>query len=203
MKEDLKRLVDILCEHQFVARYFETSQEAKQAVLKQIPTGASVGIGGSATVYQIGLVEDLEDKDCKIYSNWAAPAEDSARNLAAAQSADVYLLSCNAIVKDGRLVNTDGMGNRVSASIFGVPKVIYIVGRNKLVENLDEAFRRIQEVAAPQNAKRLGLKTPCAITGVCTDCNTPHRMCRVTTIHERPTRNTQTHVYLVDEDLGF
>ena len=118
-------------------------------------------------------------------------------------NSDVFLTSSNAVTMDGKLVNKDMIGNRVAAMIFGPKRVFVVVGVNKIVENVKEALERIERVAAPLNAKRLGVKTPCVETGYCTDCDSPDRICRVTTIIERRPSRTDLTVVLVNENLGY
>ena len=117
---------------------------------------------------------------------------------------DVFLLSANAVTADGRIVNIDGNGNRVAASIYGPKKVVFVVGRNKLVDGgLDDAVARIKRCACPPNCRRLNKRTPCALTGECADCSSPDRICMVTVVMDRRPRSTDVHVVLVDEELGY
>ena len=175
------------------ARGFEvtccaTRDEAKARVLKVAEGAATIGQGGSMTLKEIGVVEALT-------ALGKAPARASA--------VDLFLLSANALLLDGRIVNIDGNGNRVSASINGPKKVLYVVGRNKLVDGgLDDALARIKRCACPPNARRLGKTTPCA-TGVCADCNVPGRMCNVTVVFDRKPTGIAAEVVLVDEELGY
>jgi hypothetical protein len=118
-------------------------------------------------------------------------------------NSDVYLASSNAVTEDGRLINIDMTGNRVVAMIFGPPKVILVVGVNKIVKDVDEGIKRVKNVATPMNARRLGLKVPCASTGVCTNCDAEDRLCRVTTIIEKRPSRSDISVILVGEELGF
>ena len=107
------------------------------------------------------------------------------------------------MTEDGKIVSIDRVGNRVAATIFGAPKVILIVGRNKIVKDADEAIYRIKNVIAPAHAKRKGRKTPCAVTGKCSDCDSPDRICGVTVILEKKPLSTDLSVILIDEDLGL
>ena len=117
---------------------------------------------------------------------------------------DLFLLSANAITEDGRIVNIDGNGNRVAASVSGPGKVVYAIGRNKIVSGgIDAAIARIKEKACPPNCIRLGKKTPCAETGKCADCDSPDRICKVTAIFDRRPTGTPTTVYVVNADLGY
>ena len=114
-----------------------------------------------------------------------------------------FILSANAITIDGELVNTDGIGNRIAGMIFGPQTVIVIAGVNKIVENLDEALSRIRNIAAPANARRLGIDTPCVSTGRCVLCESPFNICRITAIIHRKPMLTDIKVFLVTEPLGL
>lgn len=116
---------------------------------------------------------------------------------------DLFLTSTNALTLTGNLVNIDGTGNRAASMFFGPRKIIIIAGRNKIVGSIEEGLNRIKMYAAPANARRLNLSTPCASTGFCADCNSPERICRITTILERKPLLTDIHVLVVNEDLGF
>jgi len=116
---------------------------------------------------------------------------------------DVVLTGCNAVTEDGKVVSIDGVGNRVAATIFGAPHVIITVGRNKIVKDVHEAIDRIKNVIAPEHAKRKGRRTPCVVTGRCTDCDSIQRMCNVTMIIEKKPLFTRLSILLIDEDLGL
>ena len=119
-------------------------------------------------------------------------------------SMDLFLLSANAITSDGVIVNIDGTGNRIAASIYGPKRVVYVIGRNKVVNGgLLEAIARAKRCACPPNCRRLNKKTPCADLGVCADCDSPDRICKVTAFFDRAPTRTPTKVILVDEDLGY
>ena len=189
----------------FEVLYADNSKEALEKVMSLIPKEAKVGVGGSVTVREIGLVEAIEKQGNTIFMDWEMPIErkEKIKIRKEALTSDVYLTSSNAITLQGQLVNIDGTGNRVSAMIFGPKKVIIVVGANKLVDTLDEAFARLRNIACPLNGKRLNLKTPCALTGKCTDCNSPDRMCRVTVILEKKPRLSDITIVLVGENLGY
>jgi len=200
---DYTALTHALLARRFLPQVFDTAAEAKAAAL-QIIGKKSVGIGGSATVRDMGLAEALQANGNQVYWHWlvAKEAKQAARDKAL--TADVYLSSTNALITDGRLVNIDGTGNRAAGLIYGPHEVIVIAGRNKIVGSLDEAIARIKRCACPSNARRLGLDTPCARTNQCFDCRTTARMCNVTFILEAPTRPVKAfHVLLVKEDLGL
>ena len=188
----------------FLPQLLPDAAAARDAALAIIGS-RSVGFGGSATVRDIGLYEALAERGNALYWHWHAPAEDRIATERLAQAAEVFVSSSNAVLTDGRIVNIDGTGNRVAGLIFGPPVVIVIVGKNKIVDGgLDEAVERIRRDCCPDNARRLGLNTPCARTGRCADCRTRARMCNVVAIHEYPTRVAEAfHVLLVDQPLGL
>ena len=196
-------LVKDLKGRRFLPEVFDTAEEAKTAALGIIGT-RSVGIGGSATVRDMGLAEALQANGNEVYWHWLAAKEAKQAARDKALNADVYMCSANALTTDGRLVNIDGTGNRAAGLIYGPHEVVVIVGKNKIVNGLDEAIDRTKRDACPANARRLGLDTPCAKTGQCYDCRTTARMCNVTFILEAPTRPVKAfHVLIVKEDLGL
>ncbi len=200
---DYEALVKALKSRRFLPEVFDTAQEAKAAALKIIGS-KSVGIGGSATVRDLGLAEALQANGNEVYWHWLAAKEAKQAARDKALAADVYMCSSNALTADGRLVNIDGTGNRAAGLIYGPHEVVVILGKNKIAGSLDEAIERIKRDACPQNARRLGLDTPCAKTGQCYDCRTEARMCNVTFILEAPTRPVKAfHVLIVKEDLGL
>lgn len=199
------KTVAALQNNRFNAVYYDTAQGALQELLSAIPPNATVGIGGSWTLIQLGLVEKLEARGNIVYCHHKpglSPEEilDIRRKQL---TCDVFLTSTNAITADGRLANTDATGNRVAAMIFGPKKVIVLAGVNKIVGTLDEAQERIRTTAAPLNNKRLNRPNPCVNTGYCVDCQGPTRLCNVTTvIHKRPPAS-DIHVWIVGETLGY
>ena len=117
---------------------------------------------------------------------------------------EVYLTSVNALAETGELVNIDGTGNRVAATLFGHEKVYFVIGQNKLAPTYDEALWRARTIASPKNARRLGMKTPCAVKGDrCYDCRSPQRICRGLVVLWGPMMGMEAEVILVDEDLGL
>ena len=200
---DYEALVKALKARRFLPEVFDTAEEAKAAAISIIGT-KSVGIGGSATVRDMGLAEALQANGNEVYWHWLAAKEAKQAARDKALNADVYMCSTNAITLDGRLVNIDGTGNRAAGLIYGPHEVVVILGKNKVVTGLDEAIERIKRDTCPKNARRLGLDTPCAKTDQCHDCRTSARMCNVTFILEAPTRPVKAfHVLIVKEDLGL
>ena len=187
----------------FSSHVCDSAEEAGQYVLSLIGSG-SVGIGGSATVKQLGLYEALVSQGNEVHWHWPVEKEQKAAERRKALSMDFYLCSANALTTSGSILNIDGTGNRVSATVFGPKNIIMIVGKNKIVDSIEDGLERTRQECCPANAKRQNLKTPCAVIGKCTDCSSPDRMCNVFTIHERKPKGFENfHVILVDEPLGL
>ncbi len=204
------------------AQYVSSRQEALSAILGMIPEGATVARGDSVSLDQVGVISELRKRNQnKVIDPFERDAdgfylverEQRWRMEREALSADVFLTGTNAVTLDGKLVNTDGTGNRVSAMVFGPEKVIVVAGVNKIVNDVDEALVRIHEVAAPINAKRLYLKhhrpefgdLPCVRTGSCVDCNHDWRICRYTVVIEGSMIRDKgrINVVLVGKELGI
>ena len=199
------KVVGALMKNNFQATYCQTKQESVEQILALIPADGTVGIGGSWTVGELGLLDKLADRG-NIMLNHGLPdlsAETKLELRRKQLTCDVFLTGTNAVTMDGRLVNTDGIGNRVAAMMFGPKKVVIVVGINKIVKDIDEAEKRIQLYAAPINNKRLNTINPCVRTGECMDCQGPTRICNVTTIMNKRPMLTDIHVVVVGEDLGF
>lgn len=188
----------------FEPHVFETAKDAASFVLSLAAPGALVAVGGSTTVKDLGLADALREEGHEVLWHWeAAPAERPAL-LARAMHADLYLASANALTESGVIVQIDGTGNRVGAMTYGPRTVCLIVGRNKLVSGgYAQAVARIKSVACPQNARRLGLDTPCAANGKCSVAACRNSMCSVTTSFERAPGGRRFLVLLVNEDLGY
>ena len=185
-------------DHRFQTSYFETKEEAASYLKEQI-VGKSVGFGGSVTTREMGLYEKLGENN-QVYWHWEVPGPETYRN---AHNADVYILSANGVAETGEIINIDGTGNRLAASIFGPKKVYYIVGKNKIAPDIPSAIKRAKDIAAAKNAVRLNRKTPCAATGVCHNCSSPDRICGMTLIVERPGTGMDVEILFVNEELGY
>lgn len=184
----------------YTVRVFSTGKEAADYLDAAID-GKSVGFGGSVTLDALGLYERLGTHNRTVW-HWKWEDKDAARR--EALTTEVYLTSANALAETGELINIDGAGNRVAAALFGHEKVIFVVGRNKLAPTVDAALWRARNIASPQNAKRLGKKTPCALKGDrCYDCRSPERICRGLVTHWGPMIGMGAEVLLIDEDLGL
>lgn len=188
----------------FGASYFESGAGAVEAVLELIPPGSAVGAGGSVTLRELGVLDRLAERgDETVYHRPEMDFEESMDVRRKAITCTYFLCSSNAVTMEGELVNTDGIGNRVCGMIFGPRTVVVLAGVNKLVQNRDEAFSRIRNVAAPANARRLGIDVPCVERGYCVDCRSPMNICRVTAIMSGRPMWTDVKVFLIGEPLGL
>ena len=181
--------------------YAASREEALRQALALIPEGGTVTMGGGMSVHEIGLVDALKAGNYNFIDR--DQCQDKRAAMLAAYDADVFLSSANAITQDGVMVNIDGNSNRVSAIAQGPKRVVFIVGMNKVCDDLDGAMKRARNVAAPINAQRFGLSTPCSKTGKCMDCKSPDTICcqfLITRFSRHPGR---IHVILVNDDLGF
>ena len=181
--------------------YAKDRAEALKLALELIPEGSSVTMGGAMSAHEIGLVEALKAGNYSFIDRDAYADKRAA--MLAAYDADVFLSSCNAITADGVLVNIDGNANRVSAIAQGPKKVVMIVGMNKVCGDVDGAMKRARNVAAPINAQRFGLSTPCSKTGACMNCKSPDTICCQFLITRYSRHADRIHVILVNDNLGF
>ncbi len=201
----LEKTAEALRRNGFSAAVFADRREVRPFLLAAARDAETVGFGGSITLAQIGFAGELKRAGKKLLIH-GRPGLDPAERFALMRrqlSCDIFFSSTNALTLKGQLVNIDGTGNRVGAMAFGPPKVVVIVGVNKIVHDLDSALRRIKEEVVPPNAHRMGYAPPCTKTGICVDCDSPERVCRITTIIERQPRDTQITVCLVNENLGY
>ena len=179
---------------------FETAQAAA-AYLNGAIDGVSVGFGGSVTLDQMGLYDRLAAHNNVI---WHWKTEDKLTARYQAMTTDMYITSVNGLAETGELINIDGIGNRVAATLFGHKKVWFVVGRNKLAPTYDEALWRARNIAGPKNAQKLHKKTPCAIKADrCYDCKSPDRICRGLVVLWEAVTSREMEVVLIDEELGF
>ena len=186
----------------FAVSCFETAAEARTYLLQALEGVGSVGIGGSVSVQQLNVVDTLLSRGTAVHWHWL-PSDGGEDPRRLALFADAYLCAPNAVTEDGKLLFIDGTGNRAAALAFGPKRVILVIGSNKLSGDEAEAIKRIREQACGPNGKRLGLKTPCALTGKCMDCSTKQRMCNVFLKLERRPGSHPVDIILVDEPLGF
>ncbi len=204
----LADLKDALEANNFEVHIAENVDAVKKIVREILSvTGAkSISWGGSMTYVQTGLYQELKDyKGIEVldtYEKGLAPelmAERRRRSLLV----DLFITGANAVTETGKLVNLDMTGNRVAAINFGPRNVIILVGRNKVVPDLEDAMMRIKNYAAPANAMRLDKKTPCVKTSICEDCRSLDRICNIWTITEKSFPKGRIKIVLINEDLGL
>lgn len=181
--------------------YAATKEDALKKALELIPEGSSVSMGGAMSAHEIGLVEAVKKGNYNFIDRDAM--EDKRAAMLAAYDADYFLVSANAMTEDGVIVNIDGNANRVSAIAQGPKHVLFIVGMNKICDDVDGAMKRARNVAAPINAQRFGLSTPCAKTGSCMNCKSPDTICCQFLITRFSRHKDRIHVILVNDNLGF
>lgn len=183
--------------------------ESKEELISQIEAivekDSVVSVGGSMTLFELGIIDYLRKGRYEFldrYKDGLSPAdiEDIYRK---SFFADAYFTSTNAITEEGELYNVDGTGNRVAAMLYGPKKVIFIVGTNKIVKDMDEAVKRVREIAAPLNTKRLNRKTPCTKVGHCMDCSSPERICNEYIVIKRQRDKSRMHVIFINENTGY
>ena len=179
---------------------FATAQEAADYLNTSID-GVSVGFGGSITLEQLGLYERLASHNSAVW-HWRTDDKLAARRQA--MTTDMYITSVNGLAETGELINIDGIGNRIAATLYGHKKVWFVAGRNKLAPTYDEALWRARNIAGPKNAQRLQKRTPCAIRADrCYDCKSPDRICRGLVVLWEALADMEMEVVLIDEELGF
>ena len=184
----------------FTFRYFETGAEAADYLTEQL-AGKTVGIGGSKTVEAIGLYEKLQGKAADVAWHWKTePNEARAR----AAKAQIYVSSANGIAETGEIINIDGAGNRVASNLYGHEKVYIVAGVNKVCPDVEKAFWRARNVAAPLNARRFGKDTPCVKGELkCYDCRSADRICRGVSMLMEPMIGMPIEVVIINEELGY
>jgi hypothetical protein len=205
IEERVKRAIEKLEAHDFKAMYVRSGEDAAKEIWKYITPQTRVGAAGSVTIRQLGILDQIEAKGNIIYDHWkpGLSKEKISEIRKLQMTSDLLLGSVNAVTMNGELINIDGIGNRVTSTIFGPGKVILVVGYHKIAEDVQEGIKRIKDVAAPINARRLNVDVPCAKLGRCVNCNSPDRICRVVVIHERRPSLTDMLIILVGEELGF
>jgi len=200
-KNDIESTVKALKANNFDVRYVEKAADAVPIILDLIPANATLEMAGSMSVSQLGILDLLRKRGNKGLEP-PKPGEFSFEDIGKIRR-DVLLVSTNAVTVDGKLVNIDGLGNRVTGMAFGVKRVILLVGINKIVRDVDEAMDRVRNVISPYHAKYIGLNTPCASSGKCEDCDSPQRICNIAAILMKKPPMTNFTIVLVGEDLGL
>jgi hypothetical protein len=201
-----EKLIKNLEKRRMGGSYAATAAQAKKEVVAMITPGASVIRCGTMTAGEAGLWDAIAElPDVTLidpYEPGITPEEGLDRRRRG-MTADFMIASSNAITLDGKLVNLDGMGNRVAAMTFGPEKVILMVGMNKVAPDLESAMARVKHYAAPVNNIRIGYKNPCVETGLCVDCKSPTRICNMWSIIEGHMIDKRIHVKLIGESLGY
>jgi len=200
-----EKCVKNLKNHGFDAHFVSTPDEAKDLILNMVSGHETFGFGGSDTTRSLGIIEKLKADEKTVYDHWQAglSKEEDLKIRLQQGRCDCFLCSANAISVTGEVINVDGIGNRTDAMTFGPKKVIIVAGMNKVTPDLESALTRVRDVAGPMRAKSLGMETPCAETGICSDCNVPQRICRVTVILHRRPMMTDISVILINNSMGF
>lgn len=197
---DLDNAVKNLEMRGFDVKRFETKVEARDYLTGKL-ADTTIGFGGSVTLKELGLFEALS-KQNTVSNHWVQEPIDARKNAALS---DVYIMSANGVAESGEIINIDGAGNRVAASLYGKKEVYIVVGINKFADNYDNALWRARNIAAPKNAQRLGADTPCAKKGdKCYDCNSPGRICKgLVVLWGKMLGVGRMEVVIVNETLGF
>ena len=199
-----EKMIKNLKRRNFEAIYCPTAAEAVEKISAMIPDGSTVTWGGSMTIRDMGLTAALHKRDLKVLDrDLAADRDEAQRIYREAFSADFYLSSVNAISEDGVIVNIDGNGNRVAAITFGPKKVIFVVGLNKVAQDVSAALARARSTASPINAARFDIKNPCQVDGVCHNCNSPESICNYIHFMRNSHPAGRHTVVLVGEELGY
>ena len=195
----LKSLEKNLNLHKIDYKYFASANEAKE-YLKDELVNEKIAFGGSMTLKELGLYDILKENN-EVFWHWETKTPDQRK---IESELTVYMLSANAIAATGEIVNIDGTGNRVANAIYGPQKVYYVCGENKITPDLMSAIDRARNMAAPPNAKRLGLDTPCAIDGKCHNCAHERRICNAMSIvMGRTSKQQKCEVIVIGEKLGY
>ncbi len=220
LRQKSKVAVEKLRKNNFEAHYCDSIAEARKLVLSLVPDNGIVGFGDSHTIFALELDDELAKKNCVAIPHPCAVNNYALENnspwvkvLGSKQEmrdilmqylvANVFMLGANAITMDGQIINIDGTGNRVAGSLYGSDRIIVIAGANKLVKDLEAGLERIRFVAAEMNNIKYEQELPCNRKGSCTDCRSAYRNCNITCImHKRP-EDSDYHVIIIGEELGF
>jgi len=203
MDDNIVKTIAALEKNGFDTKYFETCDEALEELFSEISIKEGVGIGGSMTIAGMGIRGKLKERGYAVFThNGESDPLIKKEMLKKAMTTEVYLTSSNAVTEDGKLINIDGTGNRLSSMLFGHERVIYICGKNKLTKDYSDAMVRVKTVACKKNAERLNLNTPCRY-GECNDCSSKQRICNAILIMEKRMTTGRAIVYIVNEELGY
>lgn len=213
-------IVKALKKNHFDAYYAESKEAAAELLQELIPDHSIIGVGDSHTFYELGIEDDLKAKDCKLIPNVAAlnlhsynsseygyvkaPTREQARDILADYlTSDVFVLGANAVTMEGELINVDGVGNRIAGSLYGADRIIVIAGINKVVRDEASGRKRIGDIAAPMNKIKYGESCASVAGGMCMNCKSENRFCNITTIIHKKPIESDFHIIIVGEALGF
>lgn len=205
MEARIKRTMENLEKNNMSAYRVENEAEALEKIKELIPPGGSVGLAGSMTLFETGAIDFVRQGGYEVldrYEEGLTP-EGMKEVFRKTFFADSYLTSSNAVTEKGELYNVDGNGNRVAAMLYGPDQVIVVVGTNKLVKDIDQAVHKVKETASPANNKRLNQNNPCVVTGECSECTSPSRICNKYVVIRRQGQKGRFHVIIVNKELGY
>ncbi|MDR2945841.1 MAG: lactate utilization protein [Candidatus Adiutrix sp.] len=201
------RLMKKMEKRGFQVAYAPTAEEAKKAILEQVPATGAIGLLGSQTMNQIGVFAHLRASGRELVDHAGQKGvlgpDDFWNYMARVFTAEAMLASANAVDSEGRLYNIDGTGNRVASMIFGPKKVILGISLNKVADSPEEAWKRARQTASPMNSQRLSLPTPCVKSGHCHDCQLEASICNYFTVIDRSRPVGRISVVLIGEDCGY
>ena len=200
----INRTLEALRKNNMEGYLINTENELIHKIQELVNEGSKVSLGGSMTLFETKIMEHLRSGRYEFLDRYkeGLTADEIKEIYRKSFFCDAYFTSTNAITEEGELYNVDGNGNRVAAMLYGPDKVIVIAGVNKIVKDINEAIYRVENLAAPANAKRLNRKTPCTVTGKCMNCNSPERICREYTVIRKPVPN-RIFVLLLNEEYGY
>lgn len=208
----VEKIINALEKRKMAGMAAENAEQARKLICDIIPGGSVIGIGDSSSVRQIEVITALEERGhCVIngfdpkkqITDLQSHFDNGFWPMLEAAVCDVFLTGSNAITEDGRIINIDGNGNRVAGMIWGHPITVLVIGRNKIVKDLEQGMDRVKNVISPEHLRRKGVPSPCLKKMQCHDCIGPHRACAVTSIIESGPPHTKIHVIIVNEDLGL
>ena len=197
---NINELAEKMRKNEYEVIVCNTKEETKQKILEMCKN-KSVGIGDSHTIVDLNILDDLKKQSDKLY---AMQLDKSRENKIKSMTTDIFILSANAVsFETGEMVNMDSSCNRVAPSLYGPNEVLFVIGKNKIEKDLESAIKRVKNYVAPKNSKEHNYNTPCAYTGVCSNCFSKDRICRTTVIYHKKPKKTPTTIILVNEDLGW
>ena len=202
---DFSIIIDNLKKRGYTVSTFETNDAACEYLTKEIHN-TTIGFGGSITLKELGLFETLSVNNEVWWHGKGTQLKEYGSDyvIKKAMNTDIYITSANALTESGQIINIDGRCNRISSTLYGHKKVYYIIGKNKIAPTLEKAMWRARNIAAPKNAQRLGLDTPCAVKGDKRyDCSSPQRICRGFLILEGPPSGAEVEIILINNSLGY